>query len=134
MVWIDKFLYVEALDNAVENSTTIIYSLPPDPKPLAATINLPGDMLLGEVNSHVQVLGLSETSPAYLAGVRPGDVIKSIGNASSLSVTTLNDFVGIYAIAKQQAESAGQASAPIDFWNPKELKKITAEINFPPST
>jgi hypothetical protein len=130
VVWVDKFLYVEALDNAVEKSTTVIYSLPPDSKPLAATINFPGGMLLGEFNSHVQVLGLSETSSAYLAGVRPGDEVKSISNSSPLSVTTLPDFVRIYATAKQHAEATGQASVSIDFWNPKDSKIITTEINF----
>jgi hypothetical protein len=44
-VWVDKYLYVEALDNASENSTVIIYSFPPDPKPLSATINFPGGIV-----------------------------------------------------------------------------------------
>jgi hypothetical protein len=87
-------------------------------------------MLLGEFNSHVQVLGLSETSSAYLAGVRPGDEVKSISNSSPLSITTLPDFVRIYATAKQHAEATGQASVSIDFWNPKDSKIITTEINF----
>jgi len=117
------------IGNAIENSTTIIYSLPPDPKPLAVIVHFPGGILLGEVNSHVQVLGLNETSAAYLAGVRPGYEVKSIENSSPLSVTTLNNFVRIYAMAKQQADFTGQASVSIDFRNPKDLHTIATIIN-----
>jgi hypothetical protein len=133
-VWVDKYLYVEALDNASENSTVIIYSFPPDPKPLSATINFPGGILLGEVNAHVQVLGLNETSPAYLAGVRPGDEVQSIANSPSSPVTTLNDFARIYAMAKQQAVAAGQTSVSINFSIAKDGSTITTEIDLPVSS
>jgi hypothetical protein len=107
-VWVDQFLYTEALANAVENRTILVYSVPPDPKSISAPLRLIGGMLLGETGGRVSVLGLGETSPAFLAGIRAGDTVETVQGQGP--VTSLASFVSAYAKARALAAAGGAGS------------------------
>jgi hypothetical protein len=107
-VWVDQFLYTEALANAVENRTIIVYSIPPTAKTISAPLRLIGGMLLGETGGRVSVLALGETSPAFLVGVRAGDLVETVEGQGP--VTSLTGFVSAYAKARSLAAAGGTGS------------------------
>lgn len=127
--WIDQFLYMEAFESAEMNATTLVYSLPPDSRPLAATLAFPGGILVGETHGHVEVLGLNETSSPYLDGMRAGDSILSIDNQGP--VATLRDYLRFYTAAKTRAGAAGAATIPVQFRAAASGRVMTTQIALP---
>jgi hypothetical protein len=129
-VWTEADLFREALDDAADQGTTLVYSVPGKQKPLSTTIDLPDGMLLAEIGGHVQVLGLTDDSRIFQSGVHPGDEIRSF--AGHPAVASLNDFVRTYLTVKEEARKDGQ-SYSIEVWRPSESKLVTIQISAPPS-
>lgn len=127
-VWTQVDLFREALDNAADMGTTVVYSSPDKPKTLSTTIDLPDGMLLGEVAGHVQVLGLTDDSEASSSGVRPQDEIRSF--AGHAPVTSLHDFVRTYFEVKEASQKSGKPFS-VEVWRPSESKLMTIQIGAP---
>jgi hypothetical protein len=130
-VWTQPDAFTEALDRATDLGTTIVYSLPPENRPLTAALDLPEGMLLAEVASHVRVLGLTETSRAYAGGIRPGDEIRSFN--SGAPIATLGDFLHEYSATKRQARLSGNPTYAMEIWRPSEGQIVSIQIAAPPT-
>jgi hypothetical protein len=130
-VWHQTDLFAQALDHASEVGTTLVYNLPERAHTLTALFDLPEGMLLAEVDGHVRVLSLSQKSPAFQGGIRPGDEIRSL--AGGMPVVSLADFVRQYAATKRQAKVSGNPSYPIEVWRPSESQIVSIQVAAPPS-
>jgi hypothetical protein len=127
-VWTQADLFREALDSASDMGTTLVYSVPGKQKPQTTTIDPPDGMLLAEIGSHVQVLGLTDDSQAFEGGVRPGDEIRSF--EGHLVVTSLSDFLKTYFAVKDEARNSGK-SYSIEVWRPSESRLVAIQIAAP---
>jgi hypothetical protein len=130
-VWTQTDAFTEALDRATDLGTTLVYSLPPENRPLTASLDLPEGMLLAEVAGHVQVLGLTETSRAYTGGIRPGDEIRSFNGGAAIG--TLGDFLREYSATKRQARLSGNPTYAMEIWRPAEGQVVSIQIAAPPT-
>jgi len=125
-VWTQLDLFRDALDNAADVGTTLVYSLADPKKPLSAVLDLPDGMLLGEVDGHVRVLGLTAESQALESGVRPDDEIRSF--AGTVAVNSLRDFTREYS----EIKASGKSYA-VQVWRPSDAKLVTIQVGAPPS-
>ena len=130
-VWIQKDLFTDALDHASELGTVVVYSVPPENKPLTAALDLPEGMLLAEVGGHVRVLGLEENSRAYAGGIRPGDEIRSFDGAGPIN--TLGDFTREFSETKRQAKLSGNSTYAMEVWQPEAGQIVSIQIAAPPT-
>ena len=128
-VWTQPDLFRDALDHATEVGTTIVYHLPPQNKPLTASLDLPDGMLLAEENGRVCVLGLSDHSRAFSGGMRAGDAIRSLNGGAP--IRTLEDFIREYAATKRQAKITGTATYAMEI--EREGQPVSVEIAAPPT-
>jgi hypothetical protein len=130
-VWTEPDAFTEALDRATDLGTTLVYSLPPQNRPLAAALDLPEGMLLAEVAGHVRVLGLTETSRAYAGGIRPDDEIRSCNGGGPIA--TLGDFLREYSETKRQARLSGIPTYAMEIWRPSDGQIVSIQIAAPPT-
>jgi hypothetical protein len=130
-VWLDRSLFTDAFDHAVEIGTTIVYSLPAHDRPETTMIDPPEGMLLGEIGGHVRVLAIEHDSRPYQAGVRAGDEIRSFGDEVPLA--TLRDFMSGYEITKQAAKESGNEGYTLNVWRAREGDVVPVRIAPPPS-
>jgi hypothetical protein len=128
-VWHSVDLFQEALGQANDLGTMIVYSRPGQQKPQWATIDLPDGMLLGEVGGHVEVLALSADSEAGVGGLQAGDQIQSVGASA---VTSLRQFTSVYFSVKGEARKSGQPYS-LQVWRPDESRQLTIRVGAPPS-
>ncbi len=129
-LWKEAGLFREALNAAADLGTTVVYSVPGQPKPLSAEINLPDGMLLGDIGNRIAVLALSSDSEAFQAGLQPQDEIRLLNGQPAPG--SLEEFMRLYHAVTERARKAGQ---PYSFqvWRPAQSKMITLQIGAPPS-
>ncbi len=128
-VWRQKDAFSEAFAHAADTGTTIVYLPFAGTKPLTTAIDLPEGMLLGEVDGHVRVLGLTADSRPRLAGVQTGDEIRSFGDGTPL--LTLEDFIRAYRATRNHAKVSGDPSYAIDIFRAGQV--TTLHVAAPPS-
>ncbi len=129
-VWTQPDLFREALDEAADLGTTVVYSVPGQAKPQSTTIDLPDGLLLAEVGDHVEVLAATADSRMFQAGLQPGDEIRSFG--ASRPVSSLKDFQRTYFDVKEEARKSGQPYS-VEVWRPADSKSVTIQVTPPPS-
>jgi len=129
-VWTNTGLFREALDQAADLGTTLVYSAPGKPHPQSTTIDLPDGMLLAEVNGHVRVLALTDESEAGSGGLRANDEIRSFNGGAA--VDSLADFLRVYSAVKKQAQSSDRPYS-MGVWRPGESRVVLIQVGAPPS-
>ncbi len=129
-VWTQPGLFRDALEEAAEVGTTVVYSAPGKAKPQSTMVDLPDGMLLAQVGGHVQVLGLTPDSRAGESGVQPGDEIRALDGAPAPA--SLTDFARDYLARQQQARTSGHSFA-LQVWRADESRLVTLQIAAPPS-
>jgi hypothetical protein len=129
-VWNQASLFREALDDASDMGTTLVYYVPGKQKSQSTTIDLPDGMLLAQIGDHITVLAMTEESKAFQSGIHPQDEIRSIEGAPTPA--TLTDFAHQYLQTQEQARQANK-SYSVEVWRPTESRLITIPVAAPPS-
>ncbi len=128
-MWMSVQPFREALDQAADLGTTVVYGVPGKPKPLSTTIDLPDGMLLGEVSGHVRVLALTAESEAGSAGLQPGDEIRSLNGGVALA--SLRDFQVTYPAIQQVSRKSGNPYT-MEVWRASESQMVSIQVGAPP--
>ena len=130
-VWTQEEPFRDALDHASEAGTTFVYNAPLQSRTESATMDLPEGMLLGEEGSHVRVLAIEDKSRVFLAGVRPGDQIVSLGDGAPLA--TLKDFVREYETTRHKAKTTGSSAYAMQIIRGDNNQAARIQVEAPPT-
>jgi hypothetical protein len=126
--WKQAQLFREALNQAADIGTMLVYAQPGKAKPGSAEIDLPDGMLLGGPDGRIVVLALTADSEAGQAGLQPLDEIRAIN--SQPVPGNLHGFGHFYRAALDQAH--GQPYS-LEVWRPAESRTVTLQVGAPPS-
>lgn len=129
-VWTQPDLFRQALDEAADMGTTLVYSMPGKPKTLSTTIDLPDGMLLADIGNRITVLAMTTESKAYQSGVQSNDEIRSLEGAPAPN--SLADFARTYLAVQEEARKAGKSYA-VGIWRPSESRLLIIQVAAPPS-
>jgi hypothetical protein len=128
--WEEAQFFRDAMNQAVDVGTMLVYATPGKAKPGLAEIDLPDGMLLGGPGGRVVVLAVTSDSEALQAGLQPQDELRSV-NGQPVP-TDLHGFAHFYRQATDQAHTGGQ-SYSLEVWRPGEGKTVTLQVGAPPS-
>jgi hypothetical protein len=127
-VWKEAQLFREALNQAADIGTMLVYAEPGKARPGSAEVDLPDGMLLGGPDGRIVVLALTADSEAGQAGLQPLDEIRAINGQPVPG--NLRAFGHFYRGALDQAH--GQ-SYSLEVWRPAESRTVTLQVGAPPS-
>jgi S1-C subfamily serine protease len=126
--WKQAQLFREALNQAADIGTMLVYAEPGKAKPGSAEVDLPDGMLLGGPDGRIVVLALTADSEAGQAGLRPVDEIRAINGQPVPG--NLRGFGHFYRAALDQAH--GQPYS-LEVWRPADSRTVTLQVGAPPS-
>lgn len=126
--WKQAQLFREALNQAADIGTMLVYAEPRKAKPGSAEVDLPDGMLLGGPDGRIVVLALTADSEAGQAGLRPVDEIRAINGQPVPG--NLRGFGHFYRAALDQAH--GQPYS-LEVWRPADSRTVTLQVGAPPS-